>query len=582
MEGGWRRGWRGGKDAGCTGGTVGKMESGRRLPCGRPLNIFADSADDLLGEGLKGVSTSLSLLSLVSPYAAAGATEQCNHYRECREDANGNGRPFSWGGGECQDARGEQWQRRRGRGGGGGGGGIGREGGGGGGDGRAPPFASSSLAAFSPQQQQDAAQRRRRLAAAAALSSIGTTGISAAVDLSLHHCFSRHVGSSSSSGRDPVGRSSSSSSRSFLSGECWRSALGGLRGSLRDLLSNAAGGSGGFLGRLPHHLLLLTSSGAGSRPTVASRFASISASLAAAVGGATKGARAGSEAGAPGGAGGGGGGGGGANARQLRDTAGGGDEGGGGGGGGGSSAAAGGRHLFDVAMTLDQVCKRLEGVPVYTVTNASNEFVLISGSDENSSKSLGLFCFSQDDAEALLAQVKDREPGLGKGARVVAVSLDKVYQLSAEGIAFRFLPEAMQVMNALELKAKAGDSSKDFDGVPVFQSDNLIVRSSSKRYCPLFLCKEDLDNALRKALKAQQQINPMMKNVTTEVQVGSLEDVLRRMEDKDEGSGWGDIILIPPGVDVSTYLSRTIAAKEGQVPTTGSGSAPGNRATIVA
>jgi hypothetical protein len=61
------------------------------------------------------------------------------------------------------------------------------------------------------------------------------------------------------------------------------------------------------------------------------------------------------------------------------------------------------KHLFDVAMSTEQVARRLDGVPVYTVSNSANEFVLVS--DLNSSKSLGLFCFREADASALLAQV---------------------------------------------------------------------------------------------------------------------------------------------------------------------------------
>jgi hypothetical protein len=62
-----------------------------------------------------------------------------------------------------------------------------------------------------------------------------------------------------------------------------------------------------------------------------------------------------------------------------------------------------GKHVFDIAMSAEQVAKRLDGVPVYTVSNSSNEFVLIS--DLNTSKSLGIFCFRETDAEALLSQV---------------------------------------------------------------------------------------------------------------------------------------------------------------------------------
>lgn len=61
------------------------------------------------------------------------------------------------------------------------------------------------------------------------------------------------------------------------------------------------------------------------------------------------------------------------------------------------------KHVFDIAMSSEQVAKRLDGVPVYTVSNAANEFVLIS--DLNTSKSLGIFCFREEDAEALLSQV---------------------------------------------------------------------------------------------------------------------------------------------------------------------------------
>eukprot|EP00850_Spirogloea_muscicola_P007307 SM000036S13351 [mRNA] locus=s36:711317:713767:- [translate_table: standard] len=220
-------------------------------------------------------------------------------------------------------------------------------------------------------------------------------------------------------------------------------------------------------------------------------------------------------------------------------------------------------------MSVDQVSKRLAGVPVYTVSNASNEFVLVS--DMTSQKSLGIFCFRQEDAQALLLQVKDREPSLGRGARIVAVSLDKVYKLNAEGISFRFLPDPLQIKNALEVRAKVGSGSRDFDGVPLFQassiyeaeyqSDNLILRSNNRRYCPIFFCKEDLEQALLRAFKQQKRTNPSMR-VNTDIQVGSFEDVLKRMEGNEEDSGWGDIVFIPPGMDAYRQI-KTVAEASG-------------------
>lgn len=110
-----------------------------------------------------------------------------------------------------------------------------------------------------------------------------------------------------------------------------------------------------------------------------------------------------------------------------------------------------GTHSFDLALSADHVAKSMSGTSVYTVSNAGNEFVLVSDPN-NSVKSLGLLCFRQEDAQALLAQVKVRQPVLGRGARVVPITLDQVYMLKVEGIAFRFLPDPIQIKNALQLK----------------------------------------------------------------------------------------------------------------------------------
>lgn len=214
------------------------------------------------------------------------------------------------------------------------------------------------------------------------------------------------------------------------------------------------------------------------------------------------------------------------------------------------------RHLFDVAMSAPQVAKRLEGLAVYTVSNANNEFVLIT--DSEGDKSIGLFCFRKEDAETMLAQVKDRDPSLGRGARVVPVTMDKVYQLSTEGIAFRFLPDPTQVKNALQLRSLAGDNSKGFDGVPVFQSESLILRNKAKRFCPIFFSKEDLDSAVQKATGGKQQKGG------AQVTVGSFEDVLKKMESHDELSPWADLLFIPAGRELEGVVGKAIAGTGSQ------------------
>jgi hypothetical protein len=68
-----------------------------------------------------------------------------------------------------------------------------------------------------------------------------------------------------------------------------------------------------------------------------------------------------------------------------------------------AAAPASPRHAFDLALEQEDVSRTLAGVPVYTVSNAGNEFVVVS--DADASKSLSLLCFRQQDAEALLSKV---------------------------------------------------------------------------------------------------------------------------------------------------------------------------------
>ena len=80
------------------------------------------------------------------------------------------------------------------------------------------------------------------------------------------------------------------------------------------------------------------------------------------------------------------------------------------------------------AMSTEAIEERLAGVPVYALSNAEEEFVLVSGA--STGKNLGLFCFKKEDAEALLEQVKSIDPDMRDGSKVVAVALNKVETLS--------------------------------------------------------------------------------------------------------------------------------------------------------
>ncbi|XP_060199459.1 protein TIC 22, chloroplastic isoform X1 [Lycium barbarum] len=200
-------------------------------------------------------------------------------------------------------------------------------------------------------------------------------------------------------------------------------------------------------------------------------------------------------------------------------------------------------------LSSGYVAKTLAGTCVYTVSNSNNEFVLIS--DPNSAKSIGLLCFRKEDAEAFLAQVRLRKKEVRGGAKVVPLTLDQVYMLKVEGIAFRFLPDPVQIKNAMELKAS--DVKTGFDGVPVFQSDLLVVKKRNRRYCPIYFRKEDIEKEiLSRASRGS--------GVSQHIMVGTLEDVLKKMEISQRNSGWEDLIFIPPGKSHSQHIQDVTKA----------------------
>ncbi|XP_014498784.1 protein TIC 22, chloroplastic [Vigna radiata var. radiata] len=206
------------------------------------------------------------------------------------------------------------------------------------------------------------------------------------------------------------------------------------------------------------------------------------------------------------------------------------------------------KHAIAATATLgaNHVAKSLIGTSVYTVSNSNNEFVLIS--DADGAKSIGLLCFRQEDAQAFLAQVRSSSRELRNKARVVPITLDQVYMLKVEGIAFRFLPDPVQIKNALELKPA---NKGGFDGVPVFQSELLVVKKKNKRYCPVYFSKEDIEQELSKVSRASRA-----PGASQHIVVASLEDVLKKMEMSERSSGWEDLIFIPPGKSHSQHIQE--------------------------
>ncbi|KAF3341710.1 Protein TIC 22-like [Carex littledalei] len=110
----------------------------------------------------------------------------------------------------------------------------------------------------------------------------------------------------------------------------------------------------------------------------------------------------------------------------------------------------------------------------------------------------------KEDAEAILKEMREMDKEMRhEGSRVVPVALNKIFQLKADGISFRFIPESSQVVKAIKEKAKAGENAGGFNGVPVFQ-------------------------------------------------VGVFEEILKTMVEGST-SKWDDVVFVPPGFKMPAY-----------------------------
>ena len=82
-------------------------------------------------------------------------------------------------------------------------------------------------------------------------------------------------------------------------------------------------------------------------------------------------------------------------------------------------------------------------------------------------------------------QIKEQSPELAKRSHVLKVSLDKVYDFAldpqaakvAEGVIFRFMPDAQQVQHALSVRLQKSNLRLDSRSLPLHTRCRDVVES---------------------------------------------------------------------------------------------------------
>eukprot|EP00184_Porphyridium_aerugineum_P004088 CAMPEP_0184694398 /NCGR_PEP_ID=MMETSP0313-20130426/2379_1 /TAXON_ID=2792 /ORGANISM="Porphyridium aerugineum, Strain SAG 1380-2" /LENGTH=466 /DNA_ID=CAMNT_0027152689 /DNA_START=291 /DNA_END=1691 /DNA_ORIENTATION=- len=241
------------------------------------------------------------------------------------------------------------------------------------------------------------------------------------------------------------------------------------------------------------------------------------------------------------------------------------------------------QHLY--VLPKPQMMQRLDGVPTFYVADSAGQPFFVTYED---GQQICTFYFEYSEAEATLKWIQDENASLGTTASIVPVSLSQALFLAQETqqnqyveelqaimlggtfpLAFQFRPELKQVEFAIErLKAMPQDDAatavngekkdtenkekdpnapaeeeltvENFNGIPVFQAKGLTLLQDNHQYVPLFLARHDLESSWEQL----QEMGIGEIPPTCEIDVGTLEDVLKRMAESETGE-FDTVIFVP-------------------------------------
>jgi hypothetical protein len=211
------------------------------------------------------------------------------------------------------------------------------------------------------------------------------------------------------------------------------------------------------------------------------------------------------------------------------------------------------------ALPESQIVDKLQGIPVFALTDSDNLLLTASVANEQGKPAKGGAFFSQADAKTFLQKLQKENPNLAKQVEIRPVSLSEVYkaQMSLDPkkrVDILYVPNQNQVKTALSLVQK---SDRQFNGgVPVFMAKNsrkgtfiTIAGKNNQSVVPVFFDRDQLQPLIDK-FKQQQP------SATIEVQVFALEALLDGMRIKNDPF-YESLLFSPSREGLDVLRSRT-------------------------
>ena len=208
------------------------------------------------------------------------------------------------------------------------------------------------------------------------------------------------------------------------------------------------------------------------------------------------------------------------------------------------------------ALPEEEVLRKLDPVPVFTIADEQGAPLVASGEDE--AKVAGVF-ISQQDANQFVDRLKTKNPELADKVKVVPVSLGEVYKLAESAktqenaLNFAYVPQETAVNSA-----KTIGESNYVGGVPLFvakggeENGYLTIEKDSQQVIPFFFDKGQLDEVVAKFKEQKPEIAD-----SVDIEVVPLEGVIETLE-TSEDKMLEKIVLIP--TEESIQFLQSISA----------------------
>ena len=203
-------------------------------------------------------------------------------------------------------------------------------------------------------------------------------------------------------------------------------------------------------------------------------------------------------------------------------------------------------NLTALSLPEDQVLKKLDPVPVFTIADEQGAPLVASGEDQ--AKVAGVF-ISQDDAKQFVNQLKTQNPELAEKVKVVPVSLGEVYKLSESAesqenaLNFAYVPEE-EAVNSAKTIGEANNQPYQ-GGVPLFVAKGgddkgyLTIEKDAQQVIPFFFDKQQLEDMVTKFKEQKPEVA-----ASVDIEVVPLEGVIETLE-TSEDKMLEKIVLVP-------------------------------------